>query len=48
MLLDAQIAREQAPMVATAYVSEPTLVSKRVGCMILRPTLDLTAACLKR
>jgi ABC-type transport system substrate-binding protein len=46
--LDAQIAREQAPMVATAYVSEPTLVSKRVGCMILRPTLDLTAVCLKQ
>jgi peptide/nickel transport system substrate-binding protein len=46
--LDAQIAREQAPMVATAYVSEPTLVSRRVGCMILRPTLDLTAVCLKR
>jgi peptide/nickel transport system substrate-binding protein len=46
--LDAQIARDQAPMVATAYVSEPTLVSRRVGCMILRPTLDLTAVCLKR
>jgi peptide/nickel transport system substrate-binding protein len=46
--LDAEIARDQAPMVATAYVTEPTLVSRRVGCMILRPTLDLTAVCLKR
>jgi peptide/nickel transport system substrate-binding protein len=45
--LDVQLAREAAPIVAQAYVSEPTLVSKRVGCIVLRPTLDLTAACLR-
>jgi hypothetical protein len=28
-------------------LSEPTLVSKRVGCIVLRPVLDLTAACLR-
>ncbi len=27
--------------------NEPTLVSKRVGCIVLRPELDLTAVCLK-
>jgi hypothetical protein len=30
------------------YHEKPTLVSKRVGCIILRPSLDLTAVCLKR
>ena len=45
--LDARIAREAAPIVATAFVNEPTLVSKRVGCIVLRPDLDLTAVCLK-
>jgi peptide/nickel transport system substrate-binding protein len=45
--LDARIAREVAPMAATAFVNEPTLVSKRVGCVVLRPDLDLTAVCLK-
>jgi peptide/nickel transport system substrate-binding protein len=45
--LDVQLARDAAPTVAQSYVSEPTLVSKRVGCVLLRPTLDLTAACLK-
>jgi ABC-type transport system substrate-binding protein len=44
--LDAQIARDAAPMVATAFMSEPTLVSARVGCVVLRPELDLTAVCL--
>jgi hypothetical protein len=29
------------------YISEPTLVSKRVGCVLLRPALDLETACLK-
>ena len=29
------------------FFDEPTLVSKRVGCIVLRPVLDLTAACLK-
>ena len=29
------------------FLNEPTLVSKRVGCIVLRPVLDLTAVCLK-
>lgn len=46
--LDAEIAREEAPIAAISYISEPTLVSKRVGCILLRPALDLTTVCLKR
>ena len=45
--LDADIARNAAPMVAWRFWNELTLVSKRVGCIILRPALDLSAACLK-
>jgi peptide/nickel transport system substrate-binding protein len=45
--LDIQIAREAAPLVAVEYVNAGTLVSNRVGCVVLRPTLDLTAVCLK-
>jgi peptide/nickel transport system substrate-binding protein len=45
--LDVQLAREVAPIAAAAYITEPTLVSKRVGCILLRPALDLATACLK-
>ena len=45
--LDVRIAREAAPLAAVDFLKEPTLVSKRVGCIILRPVLDLTAVCLK-
>lgn len=45
--LDVQLAREVAPIAATSYITEPTLVSKRVGCILLRPALDLATACLK-
>jgi ABC-type transport system substrate-binding protein len=45
--LDVRLARDAAPMVATTFLNEPTLVSERVGCIVLRPELDLTAACLK-
>lgn len=45
--LDVRLARDAAPIVATAFMNEPTLVSERVGCIVLRPELDLTAACLK-
>jgi peptide/nickel transport system substrate-binding protein len=44
--LDVRIARDVAPLAATAYITEPTLVSKRVGCILLRPALDLATACL--
>jgi peptide/nickel transport system substrate-binding protein len=46
-LLDIRLARDAAPMVSTAFMNEPTLVSERVGCIVLRPELDLTAVCLK-
>jgi oligopeptide transport system substrate-binding protein len=45
--LDVQLARDAAPLAALAIFNEATLVSKRVGCIVLRPTLDLTAVCLK-
>ena len=46
--LDVRLARDAAPMAAVDFLNEPTLVSKRVGCMVLRPVLDLTAVCLER
>lgn len=46
--LDADLMRNVAPVMPLTYISEPTLVSKRVGCLVLRPALDLAAACLKR
>jgi len=46
--LDSALARDVAPMAAISYISEPTLVSKRVGCILLRPALDLATMCLKR
>jgi peptide/nickel transport system substrate-binding protein len=45
--LDVQLARNVAPIAAASYISEPTLVSKRVGCILLRPALDLVTSCLK-
>jgi ABC-type transport system substrate-binding protein len=48
--LDVEIARHAAPMIAYRYLNAATFVSKRVDprCIILRPSLDLTAVCLKR
>jgi peptide/nickel transport system substrate-binding protein len=45
--LDARLARDAAPLAALSNLNEATLVSKRVGCMVLRPVLDLTTVCLK-
>jgi peptide/nickel transport system substrate-binding protein len=45
--LDLEISRDAAPTAPIAFFTEPTLVSKRLGCIVLRPALDLTAACLK-
>jgi peptide/nickel transport system substrate-binding protein len=42
--LDAHIARDAAPMIALAYLNEPVLVSKRVGCV--GEAFDLAALCL--
>ena len=46
--LDVALARDPAPSAALGFLSEPTLVSKRVGCIVLRPVLDLAAVCLER
>ena len=45
--LDGDLMSEVAPVIPLTYLSEPTLVSKRVGCLVLRPALDLAAACLR-
>ena len=45
--LDARLARDAAPLAALSTLNEVTLVSRRVGCVVLRPVLDLTAVCLK-
>jgi peptide/nickel transport system substrate-binding protein len=45
--LDARLARDPAPAAAVDFLNEPTLVSTRVGCIVLRPMLDLTAVCLR-
>jgi ABC-type transport system substrate-binding protein len=45
--LDVDLARNAAPAIAYAYDNALTLVSKRVGCIVLNPYLDLAAACLK-
>lgn len=45
--LDVRLARDLAPVATVDFLNEPTLVSKRVGCVVLRPVLDLTAVCLK-
>jgi ABC-type transport system substrate-binding protein len=45
--LDVRLARDSAPVAVVDALNEPTLVSKRVGCVVLRPALDLTAVCLE-
>jgi len=47
--LDVRLARKVAPIIPTLFTNEATFVSKRVDrrCIVLRPTLDLTAVCLK-
>ncbi len=45
--LDVQIARDAAPLAAIGFLGESTFVSKHLGCMVLRPSLDLTGVCLK-
>ena len=41
------IARDIAPVAPLNVLNEATLVSERVGCIVLRPVLDLAVACLK-
>jgi ABC-type oligopeptide transport system substrate-binding subunit len=46
--LDLQLGRDAAPAVPMGVLNEATLVSGRVGCLLLRPSLVLTTVCLKR
>jgi peptide/nickel transport system substrate-binding protein len=46
--LDVMLTRNAAPMIAFATSRSLTLVSRRVGCVVVRPNLDLAAVCLKR
>ena len=42
-----ELARDAAPRAPVDLPRSPTFVSRRVGCVVLRPDLDLTAVCLK-
>jgi peptide/nickel transport system substrate-binding protein len=45
--LDIQIARNEAPLATYEVEDVYTFVSKRAGCLVLNPFLDLSAVCLK-
>lgn len=45
--LDIRLARHAAPVASLNVIEEVTLVSDRVGCITLRPILDLTTVCLE-
>jgi peptide/nickel transport system substrate-binding protein len=45
--LDVELARNAAPMVAYESESALAFVSRRTGCIVLNPFLDLAAVCLK-
>jgi peptide/nickel transport system substrate-binding protein len=45
--LDAQISRDAAPAIPYSYDNALTLVGARTGCVVVNPTLDLAAVCLK-
>ena len=46
--LDLVLARDLAPTIPFATLNLRTFVSRRVGCKIFRPELDLAAVCLRR
>jgi ABC-type oligopeptide transport system substrate-binding subunit len=45
--LDVQLARDEAPAIPYAVYASWTFVSKNVGCVVVNPSLDLTAVCIK-
>jgi hypothetical protein len=45
--LDAKLSRDAAPALPWAVINAGAFVSARVGCVVMNPTLDLTAVCLK-
>ena len=46
--LELGLARNAAPLLPIAVFNEATLVSARVGCVLLRPGLVLTKVCLRK
>lgn len=45
--LDVELSRDAAPAIPFAISNAVAFVSKRTGCVIMNPGLDLTAVCLK-
>jgi ABC-type transport system substrate-binding protein len=45
--LDLELTRDAAPAMAYTYDNALTLISKRTGCVVLNPWLDLAAVCLR-
>lgn len=45
--LDVQLARDAAPAIAAMNPNTWAFVSARTGCVVMNPSLDLTAVCLK-
>jgi ABC-type transport system substrate-binding protein len=45
--LDVQLSRDAAPAIPFAIFNESAFVSKRTGCVVMNPGIDLTAVCLK-
>ena len=46
--IDLELARDAAPAIAYAHDNTLTFVSARTGCIVLNPSLDLAAVCLRR
>ena len=45
--IDVELSRDAAPAIPYGVPSAFTLVSSRVGCVVVNPALDFTAVCLK-
>lgn len=45
--IDVQLARDEAPAVAAMIPNTWAFVSARTGCVVMNPSLDVTAVCLK-
>ena len=45
--LDVMISRDAAPAIPFAAINAHAFVSARVGCVVMNPSFDVTAVCLK-
>ena len=45
--LDVELARDAAPAIAAMNINTWAFVSARTGCVVMNPSFDLTAVCLK-